>query len=54
MLTANLQKSMWDEAVFPEDKHESFLQIDSITLLWVCIARHVESNQNNNTFALKK
>ena len=33
MLTTNLQKSMGDEVDFlPADNHESFLQIDSITL----------------------
>ena len=33
MLTTNLQKSMGDEVDFvPADKHENFLQIDSITL----------------------
>ena len=33
MLTTNLQKSMGDEVDFlPADKHERFLQIDSITL----------------------
>ena len=30
----------------PADKHESFLQADSMEL-WNCIARHAQSTQNN-------
>ena len=34
-----------DVNFFPANEHKSFLQVDSI--LWVCLARHAESTQNN-------
>ena len=43
---------MEDETdILPADKHESFLQVDSITL--VGVARHVQNTQNNCTITLQ-
>ena len=41
-----IQKSMGDEVDFlAADKQKSFIQVDKS--LWVCLAMHVQSTQNN-------
>ena len=55
LLTTNLQKSMGDEVDFlPADKHENFLQIDSITLGVHSLACPQYPGQVYNIFAIKK
>ena len=55
MLTVNLQKSMEDEVHFlPADKHESFLQIDSINFGVYSRAFPKYPKQVQNIFAIKK
>ena len=40
------EKKGWGDVNFlSANEHKSFLQVDSI--LWVCLARHAESTQNN-------